>query len=73
MCSWPDWHRIIGRVLHDLGKLEQEEKETQKKASKPNYLIVFLFSFFSFLAFMYILASISLWVWVIFFPCLCVT
>ena len=36
----------MGTLTHDLAKLEQEEKETQKKLFKASRLIISLFSLF---------------------------
>ena len=74
MGSWPDWHRIIGKVWHDLANMKQEEKETHKrKLLKLNISSCFSFICFSLFAFMCILVPIRLWVFVMCFSCLCMT
>ena len=50
----------MGTLWHDLAKLEQEEKETQRKLFKTDHLIISLFSLFLIPRFRGNLASISL-------------
>mgnify|MGYP007094282228 CR=1 FL=1 len=63
----------MGTWWDDFSKLEQEEKQTQKKLSKFYHLIIHFFSFHLFPAFMEIVALIRSWVCAICFSSLCVT